>query len=159
MLRLRDKLLSRMLLAYDPATSPMNTNEWAFPLCEILHIGAMAFSIGTVALVDLRMLGLGLTGRSSTQLVRDTDLWTMGGLAVVLTSGMALFASDPDHYFANSAFRFKILALVAAIIYNYTLHRRVAQRGTSAALLAVTGIVSLGLWGSLIFSGLFIAFV
>lgn len=148
-----------MLLAYDPATSPMNTNEWAFPLCEILHIGAMAFSIGTVGLVDLRMLGLGLTGRSPAQLVRDTDLWTMGGLAVVLASGMALFASDPAHYIANAAFRFKMLALISAILYNYTLHRRVALRGTSAAALALTGIVSIGLWCSLIFGGLFIAFV
>jgi hypothetical protein len=137
----------------------MNTHEWAFPLCEILHIGGMAFSIGMVGLVDLRMLGLGLTDRTPAQLVRDTDLWIMGGLTAVLTSGLALFDSDPFHYLANDAFRVKMALLLAAILYNYTIHRLVALRVTSGVALALTGTLSLALWGSLIFSGLFIAFV
>ena len=85
-------------------------------------------SIGTIALVDLRMFGAGLTRRSAAQLVRDTDLWTMGGLAIVIMSGLAIFSSDPEHYMSNGPFQFKMAALLAAILYNYTIRRRVAMR-------------------------------
>jgi hypothetical protein len=148
-----------MIFAYDPATNPLNTNEWAFPLCECLHIAAFAFSIGTIGLVDLRMLGLGLTDRSPAQLVRDTEMWTLLGLAVVITSGLAIFSSDPVMYLHNSAFRWKMLALLAGVVYNYTIHRKVALNGgASGAAMAVAG-TSLVLWLSMVFLGIFIAFI
>jgi hypothetical protein len=42
------------MLAYDPATNPLNNNEWSFPLLEIIHIASFAVSIGTIFIVDLR---------------------------------------------------------------------------------------------------------
>lgn len=148
-----------MLFAYDPATNPLNSNEWAFPLCECFHLAAMAFSIGTIALVDLRLFGFGLDGRSSAQLIRDTEIWTLLGLAVVITSGLAIFSSDPVHYLYNGAFQLKMLALLVAIVYNYTIHRRTALADSSrAAAVAVAG-VSLLLWFSPVLAGVFIAFI
>jgi hypothetical protein len=148
-----------MILAYDPSNNPLNTNEWAFPLCEVLHIGAFAFSIGTIALVDLRMFGFGLTRRSAAQLVRETDLSTMGGLAMVIMSGLAIFSSDPYHYMSNGPFQFKMAALLVAILYNYTIHRRVAMRTEGGAGATAAAAVSVALWFSLVWAGIFIAFV
>ena len=148
-----------MMIAYDPATNPLNTNEWAFPLCECFHIVAMAFSIGTIALVDLRLFGFGMTDRTPAQLVRDTEIWTLLGLAVVITSGLAIFSSDPVHYIHNGPFQLKMLALLLAIVYNYTIHRRTALAYSSpAGNIAVAG-VSILLWFSLVLAGVFIAFV
>jgi hypothetical protein len=147
-----------MFLAYDPATSPINTIEWLFPFFECIHIAALAFTIGTVGLVDLRMLGAGITARTPAQLVRDTDLWTLIGLASVITSGMALFMSDPVMYSHNHPFVLKMVVLLVAILFHYVLLRRVALRdskGTSAALAAA---ISIALWLTVIFSGIFIAF-
>jgi len=62
-------------------------------------------------------------------------------------------------YMANYSFRFKIVALLVAILYNYTLHRRVALAGASPGLSKVTGAISLALWVSVVAGGLFIAFV
>ena len=53
---------------YDPATNPLNNNEWAFPLFECIHIAMFAMSIGTIALVDFRLLGLALRSRSPIEL-------------------------------------------------------------------------------------------
>jgi len=139
------------MLAYDPATNPLNTNEWAFPLCECVHIAAFAFSIGMIGLVDLRMLGLGLTNRSAAQLMRDTEIWILLGLIAVITSGLAIFTSDPVHYLHNGAFQFKMLALVVAILFHYTIHRRVNG--------AAVAIVSIALWCSLVLAGVFIGFL
>src|SRR6266699_154308 len=55
----------QMLLTYDPATNPLNNNEWAFPLFECIHIAGFALSIGTIAIVDLRLLGMGMRRQSA----------------------------------------------------------------------------------------------
>jgi hypothetical protein len=136
-----------LFLAYDVANNPLNTNEWAFPVCEVLHIIGFAIAIGTITMVDLRLLG------------KDTAPWTLGGLALVLISGPLIFSSDPNLYLHNQSFRFKITALVLAIIFNYTIHRWVALKNSSGGVAALTGIISLVLWVSVVFGGIFIAFV
>jgi Family of unknown function (DUF6644) len=146
-------------LAYDTTTNPLNTNEWAFPVCEVLHIIGFAIAIGTITMVDLRLLGIGMKKESAADLVRDTRAWTLGGLALVLISGPLIFSSDPNMYLRNSSFRFKMTALALAIIYNYTIHRWVAMKQSSGGVAALTGLISLALWVSVIFGGIFIAFV
>src|ERR1700756_5126190 len=111
-------------LAYDPASNPLNNNEWSFPLLEIIHILGFALSIGTIAVVDVCMLGLGLKNQTPAQLYRDTAPWTLAGLVVMLTTGPAIYSSDPRMYNLNSSFRFKIGALLLAIVYHYTVHRK-----------------------------------
>ena len=147
------------MLAYDPSQNPLNNNDWAFPLLEIIHIAGFAFSIGTIAIVDLRLLGLGMRHQSSAQLMKDTAPWTLIGLLVMLMSGPLIFSSDPNMYLANVSFRFKMGALLIAILYNYTIHRKVALSNPSPILGKLVGSVSLILWVSVVFAGLFIAFV
>ena len=43
-------------IPYDPATNPLNNNEWSFPLLEIIHIVGFAVAIGTIFMVDLRLM-------------------------------------------------------------------------------------------------------
>src|SRR5580658_6627345 len=120
-----DIIATGMLMIYDLNANPLNSNEWAFPLTECFHIASFALSIGTIAVVDLRLLGLGLLKQSPGQLVKDTGLWTLAGLLIVITSGLAIFSSDPIRYIYNSGFQWKMAALVLAIIFNYTIHRKV----------------------------------
>jgi uncharacterized protein DUF6644 len=162
------------MLAYDPSTNPLNNNEWSFPLMEIIHIVGFAFSIGTVAIVDLRLLGLALPKQSPAQLLKDMAPWTLIGIAVMLMSGPIIFSSDPVMYLYNGSFQFKMAALLAAIIFNYTIHRKVAMADVSSSdaassmatssnatpgLSKLVAVISLTLWTSVVFAGLFIAFV
>ena len=148
------------MLAFDPATNPLNNNEWSFPLLEIIHIAGFALSIGTIAVVDLRLLGLGLMRKSPQQIWKDTFPWTLIGLIIMLTTGPAIFSSDPVMYLRNASFKFKMVALLIAIVFNYTVQRKVAlSDGQSAGAAMLTGVVSLALWISVVFGGLFIAFV
>jgi hypothetical protein len=148
------------MLAYDPASNPLNNNEWSFPLFEIIHIAGFTLSIGTIALVDLRLLGLAMLRLPSSQVAKDTAPWTLVGLAIMLITGPAIFSSDPNMYLANPSFRFKLWALLVAIIYNYTIHRKVAlSSDSSPGFGKLVAGVSLALWVSVVASGLFIAFV
>lgn len=148
-----------MFLAYDPTTNPLNNNEWSFPLAECFHIASFAMSVGTIALVDLRLLGWFFRKEKPSQLLRDTSLWTLAGLIIVITSGFIIWTSDPLRYYYNWSFRYKIIALFCAIVYNYTIHRKVAQSDSSPPIARIaTATFSLAIWISIVFAGLFYAF-
>jgi hypothetical protein len=147
------------MLVYDLNANPLNSIEWAFPLTECFHITAFALSIGTIALVDLRLLGVAMRHQTAGQLIKDTSLWTLAGFIIVIFSGLLIFSSDPIHYLYNDAFRYKIAALALGIVYNYTIHRKVALSNPSPAAGALVGGFSLLIWVFVVFSGLWIAFL
>ena len=84
----------------------------------------------------------------------------MTGFIVVIASGLVIvMLTDPVAYYYNPSFRYKIIALVVAVIYNYTIHRKVALSNPSAFAGGVVAVVSLLLWISIVFAGIFYAFV
>ena len=147
------------MLIYDLNANPLNSNEWAFPLTECFHITSSALSIGMVALVDLRLLGLAFKRQTAGQLVKDTGIWTLAGLIIVIISGLLIFSSDPIRYINNSGYVDKMVLLVLAIIFNYTIHRKVALSNSSGMAAKLVGAVSLLLWISIPFGGIWISFV
>src|SRR5579864_863822 len=108
------------------APNPLNDSPLIFPALECAHILGFAVSIGTIAVLDFRLLGLGLIHHPSAELAKDLAPWTLVGLAIMLLSGPAMFASGPGMYYLNGAFQIKMVALVAAIVFHYTIHRKVA---------------------------------
>lgn len=149
----------RMLLQ-NAIADALNSADWPFPLAECFHIPAFALSIGTIALVDLRMIGATLRREKVPKLLRDTEPWTLAGLVIVILSGAVLFLSQPQIYLENSSFYFKIGCLLVAILYNFTIHRKVAASTTaSPGVTKLVAIVSLLLWAGVVFGGVFIAFV
>lgn len=150
--------MMQIQIPYDPATNPLNNNEWSFPLLEIIHIVGFAIAIGTIFMVDLRLMGIGMRRQLSSQLAKDLAPWTLGGFAAVLMSGPLIWSSDPNMYLNNAGFRFKMGALLIALLYQYTIHRKVALSDPSAIVGAPVGIVSVALWVSVVAGGLFIAF-
>ena len=137
----------------------LNNTEWAFPMAECFHIVGFGIAIGTVVLVDLRMMGLALNKQSAAYLLKQTWLWHLFSLMVVIFSGLALFFSDPKMYERNEGFRFKLTALILAILYNFTIHNKVANSGSSGMGAKLVGLVSVLLWLTVVFGGIFIAFV
>src|ERR1700685_656407 len=99
-------------IPYDPATNPLNNNEWSFPLLEVIHIVGFAIAIGTIFMVDLRLTGVGMKLQRSSQVAKDLGPWTLGGLVAVLMSAPLIFSSDPNLYLNNSSFQFKMAALL-----------------------------------------------
>ena len=63
--------------------NPLNSSPLAFPVLECFHIVGFALSIGTIAIVDFRLLGWGMRRETPAQLAKDTSLWTLGGLFLI----------------------------------------------------------------------------
>lgn len=139
--------------------NPLNSSELAFPILECIHIVGFALSVGTIAIVDFRLLGIGMTHQTPVDLAKDTSLWTLAGLVLMAFSGLLLFSSDPDMYYNNIPFDMKMFFLIVAIVFHYTIHRRTVLSGPSRGKGKLVGAVSLVLWMCVIFGGIFIGFV
>src|SRR5437016_901391 len=64
--------------------NPLNASELAFPVLECLHIIGFTISVGTISIVDFRLLGLGMRHQKAADLNNDLWLWTLAGLVVVV---------------------------------------------------------------------------
>jgi len=138
----------------------LNNSEWVFALAECVHIGGFAVAIGSIALVDFRMLNLGLRRETTARILRYTELWTLIALLFVVFSGVALFLSQTDIYRVNLIFPLKMYVLAAALIYNFTVHRKVATlQNPSPVVSKLVAIVSLLLWVTVVFGGIFTGFL
>jgi hypothetical protein len=141
------------------APNPLNASPLIFPALECAHIIGFALSIGTIAVLDFRLLGMGLIRHPASELAKDLAPWTLVGLAIMLLSGPAMFSSDPDLYYLNGAFQIKMVALLLAIVFHYTFHRKVAAQDASGGSAKLVACISLTLWMSIILCGIFIGFV
>jgi hypothetical protein len=117
-----------------------------------------AMSIGTIAMVDLRILGLAMKHQTPSQILKGTWMWTLIGLVIVIMSGIVIFTTDPLRYYYNWSFRYKIIALTCGVIYQYTIRNRVAASDSTGFGAKLVAGFSLLLWISIVFAGLFYAF-
>src|SRR5665213_2184914 len=141
-----------------PIDNPINAFELACPIVQCIHVAGFALSAGTVAIVDFRLLGLILPQRTPAQLLRETALWTLSGVILMIVTGLLLFSSDPDMYLLNFSFDLKMILLALAIAFNYTIHRRAVQSSPSPVTGKFVACASLALWISVLFGGIFIGF-
>lgn len=142
------------MLIDNPLTSPL-----AFPILECFHIVGFAVAIGSIALVDFRLLGFGLRRQNPADLIKDTGLWVVISLSTSIFAGLLLYSTDPDKYYLNPLFIAKIVCLVLAIVFNYTLHRKIIVPGASPGVGIVVACVSIALWISVIAGGMLISFI
>jgi hypothetical protein len=139
--------------------NPLNASPLVFPILEVFHIAGFALSIGTIAIVDFRLLGFGMRHETAAELVSDLHLWTLSGIILMLFTGLLMFSSDPDMYYLNTAFNIKMTLLVLGIVFNYTIHRKAILAGAPPGKNKVIALVSLALWVGVVFCGIFIAFI
>lgn len=146
-------------LTTSPWARAMNGPEWAFPVVQSLHFIGFALSIGTIAIVDFRLLGFGMTRQTASELASDLNRWTLAGIAMMLITGPLMFSADAVNYHVNPSFRFKMMALTAALLFHFTVHRRLIRPDVSPLAAKLAGVFSLALWTTVIAGGRMIAFI
>jgi|SRR5271169_1334673 len=139
---------------------------WLFPAIETVHLLGMAALVGTVTVLDLRLLGWMLRRERVSELAGRLLPWAWAGFALQVVTGTILFSSEAVKIYGNPAFRVKMLLLLLvglhALIFHWTVYRDVATWDDSAVLPAgakVAGGVSILLWVGIVTAGRFIGFV
>ena len=146
-------------LVNSPWSRAMNLYEWIFPAVQSLHFIGFALSIGTIAIVDLRLLGLGVRRQAADELAVDLAPWTAAGIAVMLFTGPLMFSTDAVTYHNNPSFQFKMVCLMLALVFHFTLHRRAVHPNVPPVVAKLAAATSLLLWTAVVAGGRMIAFI
>ena len=89
-------------------------NDILFPWIESFHVLAIVIVVGTISIVDLRLLGVASLDISAKRLMRDIIPYTWCAFAVAAITGSLMFSSDATHYGHNRLFQVKLVMLVLA---------------------------------------------
>jgi hypothetical protein len=155
-------LLAHAILQAHPEAIPLNPIarwEWVFPVVESLHICGFTLLVGTIVILDLRLLGLRLRQQPVSELARALSPWIWAGLLLQLATGPYLFSGDPYEYAQITAFRVKMLLFLLALLFHFTVMRAAAATARDAQPLGwrrPAAVVSLGLWVAVMLAGLWI---
>lgn len=98
---------------------------WWFPLLESIHVLAIAFVVGSIAVVDLRLLGVAASRYAVSSMSREVVPWTWGAFAVSTVTGLGMFITRPTAYVENPAFQLKLVLLALAGANVLVVHRLV----------------------------------
>jgi hypothetical protein len=145
------------------ATAIRNSAYW-FPTLEAIHVMALALMLGSITVVDLRLLGLASKERSAARVSGEVLKWTWGAFAVVALSGVIMFTTNARVYAHNTAFLIKMgLLVVAAInmaIFHLGAERTIDKWDHEAAPPSgkLAAGLSLALWIGVIVAGRVIGF-
>jgi hypothetical protein len=106
----------------------MRSSLKAMPVIEALHVLAATTVFGTVLVVDLRLLGIPQLQRAVTRVSDEMLRLTWVAFAVAVVTGALMFAANAQTYYINTAFRLKLLAILAAGI-NMLFFEAVTRHG------------------------------
>jgi hypothetical protein len=108
---------------YDlPVSQDIRTDYLWFPLAESIHVVAICLVVGSVFIVDLRLLGITSHKKPVTELAREVLPWTWGAFAVALVAGGFMFISKAPTYWADDYFRYKMAFMALAGINMAIFH-------------------------------------
>jgi len=136
-----------------------------FPLIESTHVIGLALVFGTIAIIDLRLLGIASTQRSFERMASDIFKWTWAAFALTALTGSLMFITNAPVYYHNLFFRTKMLLLALTGINMLFLEltaRRTIHGWDQAPSAPRTGkavaVLSLAMWIGIICMGRLIGF-
>jgi len=105
-----------------PLSQFIAESSWAFPTLESIHVIAIVTVIGTIAVMDLRLIGVASRACAVTEMSNDTLKWTWGAFVVALITGSLIFISKAVDYTVNPFFLWKMVMIVVAGINMAVFH-------------------------------------
>jgi hypothetical protein len=138
----------------------IRASTWVFAFIEVFHLLGLTLLLGTVVLVDLRLCGYGLRRQSMAEVASDALPWMLVGMVVTMGSGTLLFVSEAMKCYGSPPFFIKMGFLFTALVFTFTLHRKLTKRSTPPPPVwgKVAAGLSLFLWFGVGLAGRAIAF-
>jgi len=162
-------MIKQLLQALEatPWGTAVRESTWLFPTIESVHVLALVLVVGSIMVVDLRLLNLASRQRSVRELTDDVLPWTWTAFVCAALTGSLLFSSSAVRYSGIWQFEVKMCLLVLAAINMAIFHlgafRSVAQwdRAPSRPPLAarLAGGISLAIWRVIGALGRWVGFV
>jgi hypothetical protein len=153
-------------LEQTPVGASVRQSLWLFPAVETVHLLGMTALVGTIAILDLRLLGFSMGRTPVSALAHRLLPWAWAGFAVQMFTGGLLFSSEATKMVANPAFRVKMfligLAGLHALVFHLAARNRMAswdERGNLPLAARCAGLVSILIWIGIVAAGRWIGFI
>jgi uncharacterized membrane protein len=131
----------------------IHKTPWAFTTVEVVHVFAVSLVLGTIAIVDLRLLGFASTKRPFAELSRQVLPFTWAAFVLAVIAGSLLFTTRATEYFVNPMFWIKMALIVVAginmMIFEFITVRDVQKWNldpTPPAVARRAGGISIACW-------------
>ncbi|NQV69192.1 MAG: hypothetical protein HQ498_04100 [Pseudohongiella sp.] len=142
-----------------PISWEIGGTSW-FPFLESIHVLTAALVVGSILMVDLRLLGLAAKRYSVTTLSKELVPWSIGAFVIATITGLGMFITRAASHVVNPAFQWKMALLLLAGINMMYFHFRVynqVERWNSTAStptqVKIIGGLSLFLWSGVMLAG------
>ena len=146
-------------LEYTPLLIEMRASPWLFPVIATIHLFGLVIIGGSVLVVNLRLLGLGLSQQPASKLARNTEPLFVIGIVTMLATGVLLFLCFATKYYYLAPFWVKITSLATVLSFTFTIHRRVTRDEERTMVTGrIVAMTSLSLWISVALGGRLIGF-
>jgi hypothetical protein len=133
---------------------------WVYPILDVLHCVGILLVAGTIVVIDLRLLGLGMRRLPVSSVVGQVLPWTLSGFGFMALTGSLLAWSEPLRLYHSLFFPWKLLFLamagVNALLFHYGIYREVGAWNSAAltpARARLAGVVSIVCWICVIAAG------
>ena len=147
-------------------SASIRESEWLFPTIETVHVLALTMVVGSIAMVDLRLLGVRYRNRSVADLAIETLPWTWTSFAIAVMSGALMFTAKAMTYGHNLPFQIKMIVLVLAglnmAFFHTSTYRSVHEWGLRPVpprAARIAGALSLAFWIIVVALGRWVGFV
>jgi hypothetical protein len=127
----------------------ISNSKWMYPAVEVTHFFSLFLLVGTIAVVDLRLLGLAGRRQTVSELAGQLLPWTWFGLGLSVLSGMVMFSASATGFAANTQFQIKMVITALAVVFAVVVQlgtRKWDQPSGTPILAKLTAVVSLLLW-------------
>ncbi len=148
-----------------PLAVAMRQELWLYPAVEIIHIIGFVTLVGSIIMLDLRLLGLS-KALPVRALARHVLPWTLGALILIVPTGLLMFIAHAGELIGNTAFITKMSLLFGAGINSALLHdgvfRNAAAWDQNAAVpraAKMHALISLTIWIGVLACGRLLAYV
>jgi hypothetical protein len=118
-------------------------------MMEVAHYAGFFLLVGTIAIVDLRVLGVAGKRQNVATLGAQLFPWMWVGLASAFLSGFVMFSGDAADFYLASVFRIKLAVILLAVIFGIIVQWSVPKWGRLPSIPAsakVLAVISLVLW-------------
>ncbi len=124
-------------------------STWPTPIIQCVHLVALTVFAGAVLIVDVRLLGFGLTKTPLAQVARDAQPWLIWAFVVLVVTGIPQVTSTALKQYYSDFFWWKMYLLLLGLIFTFTIRRRITladEARLGPFWPKIVGLLSITIW-------------
>ena len=127
----------------------MGSTGWMYSTIAVTHYVTMFWFIGSIAMVDLRVMGLAARKRNIGELAQMLFPWAWIGFALSTAAGFLMFATDAGDWAPSKHFHIKLALIAVSVVFAVIVQASATKWSESSetpTVAKIIALISLALW-------------